>query len=399
MCGAPLQAPDASLNDLTLRVRQLVADGQKIEAIRVLREATGIGLAEAKALVESELPTVSTAPLSTGDIDQELLVMLQAGQKIEAIKRYRERTGRGLKESKDYVDALQTRAGLKSQQRGCAGVVLFVLLAVFSVTRTHADNPSGSDQPTEQSDHGWSIHRVDSDYQSATTEIKVLQPDHREPGKKYSALYVLPVEANNEDKYGNGLAEIKRLNLHNKYDLVCVAPTFARLPWYADHPTDLANRQESYFLKVVVPLVERTYPVRAERQGRLLLGFSKSGWGAWSLLVRHPDVFSRAAAWDAPLEMPRFDQYGAGQVFGTQDCFENYRVLPALRKSSDFSGPDPRLILLGYDNFRSHHESAHQKLQEWKISHFYRDGPQRKHVWNSGWVEEAVERLVNPVDP
>jgi ribosomal protein L7/L12 len=30
-----------------------MSDGQKIEAIRVLREATGIGLAEAKQLVEA----------------------------------------------------------------------------------------------------------------------------------------------------------------------------------------------------------------------------------------------------------------------------------------------------------------------------------------------------------
>jgi ribosomal protein L7/L12 len=36
-----------------------------------------------------------------------LLVLLAAGQKIEAIKLYRERTGVGLKEAKDAVDALE----------------------------------------------------------------------------------------------------------------------------------------------------------------------------------------------------------------------------------------------------------------------------------------------------
>ena len=46
----------------------------------------------------------------------------------------------------------------------------------------------------------------------------------------------------------------------------------ALLPWYADHPTDVGIRQESYFLKVVLPFVERTYPARTERDGRLLLG-------------------------------------------------------------------------------------------------------------------------------
>ena len=72
------------------------------------------------------------------------------------------------------------------------------------------------------------------------------------------------------------------------------------------------------FSKVVVPFVEKSYPVPAKCDSRLLLGFSKSGWGAWSLLLRHPDVFGRAAAWDAPLMMDRFGKYGTSPIFGSQ---------------------------------------------------------------------------------
>ena len=50
-------------------------------------------------------------------------------------------------------------------------------------------------------------------------------------------------------------------------------------------------------------------------------------------------------------------------------------------------------MLTGYDNFRNQHETAHRQLDEWKIPHVYSDGPKRKHVWNSGWVEEAVDLL------
>lgn len=56
-----------------------------------------------------------------------------------------------------------------------------------------------------------------------------------------------------------------------------VAPTFSQVPWYADHPTDLKIRQETYFINVVLPLVEQTYPAQKSPDGRLLLGFSKSG--------------------------------------------------------------------------------------------------------------------------
>jgi hypothetical protein len=39
-----------------------------------------------------------------------------------------------------------------------------------------------------------------------------------------------------------------------------------------------------------------------QRHGIKLLGFSKSGNGALTPLLRHPHVFSAAAAWDAPAQ-------------------------------------------------------------------------------------------------
>ncbi len=42
----------------------------------------------------------------TQGVNQEILELLRSGQKIEAIKRYREQTGSGLRETKDYVEGL-----------------------------------------------------------------------------------------------------------------------------------------------------------------------------------------------------------------------------------------------------------------------------------------------------
>ena len=40
------------------------------------------------------------------DLNQEILELMRSGQKIEAIRRYREQTGISLKEAKDYVEGL-----------------------------------------------------------------------------------------------------------------------------------------------------------------------------------------------------------------------------------------------------------------------------------------------------
>ncbi len=237
-------------------------------------------------------------------------------------------------------------------------------------------------------------HRISSEYQAGQTTIRVLLPDRLEKGKQYPVLYVLPVEAGDGRRWGDGLAEVERHDLHNRFGLICVTPTFSQLPWFADHPTDRKIRQESYLLKTVVPLVDRTYPTLATREGRLLVGFSKSGFGAFTLLLRHPDVFGKAAAWDAPLMMQRPDKYGMAAIYATQENFEHYNISKLLERRAPTLGTNPRLIHFGYGGFQEHHRAAHRRMEELKIAHIYRDGPQRKHSWESGWLREAVEMLM-----
>lgn len=246
----------------------------------------------------------------------------------------------------------------------------------------------------EKDANGFLVHTVMSPYQAGTTKIRVLLPDGDPGAKRWPTLYLLPVEANDGEVYGSGLTEAKKLDLANKLGAVIVAPTFSHLPWYADNPAKPEIRQEAYFLKVVLPFVEKTYRVQAERDGRLLLGFSKSGWGAFVLLLRNPDVFARAGAWDAPLMMDAPGRYGSGPIFGDAENFERYQFSKLVKeKAADFS-KSPRLVLHGYGSFRSEHEKAHALMDELKVKHLYRDGPKLKHDWHSGWVKDLAESLV-----
>ena len=240
------------------------------------------------------------------------------------------------------------------------------------------------------------VHVVRSELQSGPTEIQVLLPEKYDPAKKLPVVYLLPVEAGTGEYWGRAFADIQSAGLQNRHGVICVYPTFAKLPWYADHPTDAHLRQETYFTTVVVPFIETTYHTLAEPRGRLLLGFSKSGWGAFSLLLRQPDLFGRAAGWDAPFTMDGPTKYGMGEILGTQANFERYRLTTLLRRRADVLREEKRLGIFGYDNFREHHVQLHALLDELKIPHEYRDGPKRRHHWNSGWVPEALEFLVRP---
>jgi hypothetical protein len=57
-------------------------------------------------------------------------------------------------------------------------------------------------------------------------------------------------------------------------------------------------------------------------------------------------------------------------------------------------GNKPRLIHLGYGNFREHHTAFESLLGELQVPHMYHDGPARNHTWGSGWLEEAAELLL-----
>jgi S-formylglutathione hydrolase FrmB len=288
--------------------------------------------------------------------------------------------------------------------------IVVLMAVILRAGPLNADEPPARISPAGTDKNGFAVHAVSSPYQAGPTQIRVFAPDPLDRKQRYPVVYVLPVEARNENRYGDGLAEVKRGGLSNKHRAIFVAPTFSDLPWYADHPSDCRLRQETYLLKVVVPFIDAQYPTQAEPRGRLLLGFSKSGWGAVSLLLRHPDLFGKAAAWDAPLMQAAPNRYEMQDIFGTQENFEKYQISKLLKqRAADLrgnstitplsrcgrgAGGEGRLILAGYANFRRHHQRAHELLSSLGIPHAYQDGPQRTHDWHSGWLAGTVELLI-----
>jgi len=130
-CGAELLASSEPRSDsVDERLIALVRNGQKIEAIKLYREKTGAGLKEAKDAVEA-LEQGGSQPVPTdvsGGIEHDVLVLLRAGQKIAAIKLYRDKTGVGLAEAKNAVEAVAREHGIQIVQVGCGSSVLSILV-------------------------------------------------------------------------------------------------------------------------------------------------------------------------------------------------------------------------------------------------------------------------------
>ncbi|MDC0274098.1 MAG: alpha/beta hydrolase-fold protein [Planctomycetaceae bacterium] len=222
-----------------------------------------------------------------------------------------------------------------------------------------------------------------------------LQAGNLPEGERVRVVYILPVEEGSGIIWGDPLKACRDAKVLEQHSAVLVFPEFEQLPWYADHPTDKTIAQESYLIKSVIPAVEEKLGFETTKCDRYLLGFSKSGWGAFSLILRHPGLFQKAAAWDAPLMMDAPGKYGSGPIFRTHENFQKYHVTSLLKRTTPQEpGTAPRLISIGYGNFREHHLEIHELLTTLKIPHIHKDGPQHKHHWESGWVKDAVDLLL-----
>ena len=126
---ASMGLPDIGQLAKLKEIGDLVRSGNKIGAIKIFRETFDVGLKEAKDAVEAlergEPVTLTHVDVSSqgevtslvgDDLEAAVQALLAQGKKIEAIKIYREATDLGLKESKDAVEAIERGMPLEQAQ-------------------------------------------------------------------------------------------------------------------------------------------------------------------------------------------------------------------------------------------------------------------------------------------
>ncbi|MEO6172844.1 MAG: ribosomal protein L7/L12 [Arenimonas sp.] len=104
---------DFSNSQLSIAAMAAAERGDLIEAVKIVRTDTGLGLKEAKDVVDAY---VSGNPAHAAefeavhsDMPSEAIEAIAAGNVIEAIKIVREKNRLGLKEAKDFVDAYKDK--------------------------------------------------------------------------------------------------------------------------------------------------------------------------------------------------------------------------------------------------------------------------------------------------
>ena len=138
----PSPAPDPRHWTLPPDVVQALEQGQTVEAITRLRIATGLGLKEAKEAIDSHLagePARARPSIAAmASLPFAVSAALRKGDKLEAIRVMREKGGLGLKEAKEAVEAFAREQGAADRdrapgevpRRSSAGWIVLILLLV-----------------------------------------------------------------------------------------------------------------------------------------------------------------------------------------------------------------------------------------------------------------------------
>ncbi|MBM3492791.1 MAG: esterase family protein [Armatimonadetes bacterium] len=136
----------------------------------------------------------------------------------------------------------------------------------------------------------WCEFRYRSSALQKHTAANIIVPEDVALAAPYPVMYLL-----------HGLSDdhtiwMRRTSVERYLDglpLIVVMPDGGR-GFYTDATEGFAY--EAAMLDDLIPLVDRTFPTRAERSGRCVGGLSMGGYGALRLAMRRPDLFCSAVS-------------------------------------------------------------------------------------------------------
>jgi hypothetical protein len=229
--------------------------------------------------------------------------------------------------------------------------------------------------------------------------VRVLAPDHPSNNYDHTFLYALPVEAGlAQSTWGSGLDELQKLDVQNQYNATIIEPIFPIGPWYADSSTNATINFETFMATLLPAWVQSNFDTSGTDKD-LLIGFSKSGYGAIDLLLKHPSLFAAAAAWDFPADMS-YEDFGASGNYGTEVNFQaNYRLSGTFIDTwkAPFTAED-RIWIAGSDVFQNQVSDFDALLTSHGVLHTLGPPTHDNHNWSSGWLSDAVGGLYGLVN-
>jgi S-formylglutathione hydrolase FrmB len=119
----------------------------------------------------------------------------------------------------------------------------------------------------------------------------VLPPDYQDSDDRYPVLYLLHGYMQNYTIWGRNLGAA--FYARNLGDLILVLPDGGNT-WFVNYAASDDGRShnwEDYLIEDLIQHIDSSYRTVASREGRAIAGLSMGGYAAFTLALRHPDLF------------------------------------------------------------------------------------------------------------
>ncbi|GAB4128814.1 MAG: hypothetical protein OHK0050_42540 [Roseiflexaceae bacterium] len=239
-----------------------------------------------------------------------------------------------------------------------------------------------------------------------TLPIRVYLPAEYPNAGPYSVAYLLPGLGEPVTMWDT--PDMRRLADQANIVLVAIPGTLNEIPAWYSRSANLPQPDGSawpvsfydWLFEGVIPLIEQQYQVRADADGRILIGFSMGGKGALSLAAMHPDRFAIAVSLSGVTDLLAFaalqPNAGLAGVYGdpvTQAI--RYAAETPLELAPNLS--TVRVILIhGADDQTvplAQAEQLHLRLEQLGIAHFWQPVAGLGHAATPTELEQAFAQI------
>ena len=235
-----------------------------------------------------------------------------------------------------------------------------------------------------------------------------LPPDYDYSQRNYPVLYLLHGYSDDETgwiQFGEANSIADRGIQNDDFPPCIIVMPDGKVTWYVNSH-DGQDPWADMFVQEFIPFIEKKYNIRSKKEFRAIAGLSMGGYGALSLAMRNPELFSSCVAMSSGtftdeeiLANDRYDRY-FGNIYGSHsedEASDHWKansplhlaetVVPEKLKSIRF------YIDCGDDDFLYKGNSAlHVKLRDLEIPHEYRvrQGGHEWSYWRTGLHDALI---------
>lgn len=231
---------------------------------------------------------------------------------------------------------------------------------------------------------------TEADVTTTRYTIDVIKPSSWDSGNIYKRVFALPAIAKGNENVADDFIAGDYANLYN---VVIIIPYVkSNEPWFGTK-NDNTSLQETFLTKVVTQFSEDELACSSARNDTFVIGYSKTGNSAYSLILRNPTVFGYACAWDAAFSV-EWDNYGQSANYGTEAHWRTFNPLDILSANVASVNDSERLVLLGYQSYQSDQTAMQSALNSASVDFHFNAEDTNDHSWGGGWLENGMSELM-----